>query len=128
MDSEVLLFIPPLLGLIAIIWITRRRLLLRARGVEAEARCYDREWRTQGGGPTFLLSFPLVDGRRMTCSADEGDVPAGTRVGDTVTVRYDPQAPGRVETALSAHKPLWRRMDLITLTLVEVVFVVLALS
>lgn len=51
----------------------------------------------------------------------------GTRVGDTVTVRYDPQAPGRVETALSAQKPLWKRMDLITLTLVEVVFLALAL-
>lgn len=51
----------------------------------------------------------------MTCSADESDVPAGTQVGELVEVVYDPQAPGRVETALVAWKPLWKRVDLITL-------------
>lgn len=125
-DSDVLRFIPPLLGLIAIIWVTRRRLVVRARGVEVEARCYDREWRGQGAGPTFLLSFPIGDGLRMTCSAGESDVPAGTRAGDTVVVRYDPRAPGRVETALASRKPLWKRVDLITLSLVEVLALVSA--
>lgn len=127
MDSDVLLLIPPFFGLAAIIWITRRRLLVRARGVEAEARCYEREWRAQGAGPTFLLSFSVRDGGRMTCSAGEGDVPAGTQVGDSVTVLYDPQAPGRVETVIAARKPLWKRVDLITLTLVEAVLLVVAL-
>ncbi|CAL9487238.1 DUF3592 domain-containing protein [Streptomyces sp. ICN988] len=120
MSVDVLRFIPAVLGLFAVIWTSRRRLLVRMRGVEAEARCYDREWRTQGGGPTFLLSFPVGDGRRMTCSANESDVPAGTRVGDSVAVLYDPKAPGRVETVLAARRPLWKRLDLIILTVVEI--------
>ncbi|WP_258045108.1 DUF3592 domain-containing protein [Streptomyces sp. SM11] len=62
----------------------------------------------------------------MTCSADESDVPAGTQVGDLVELVYDPQAPGRVETALAARKPLWQRVDLITLALVEAVLLVMA--
>ncbi|NDZ71385.1 MULTISPECIES: DUF3592 domain-containing protein [unclassified Streptomyces] len=128
MSSDSLLFMPSVLGLLAIIWISRRRLLVRNRGVEVEARCYDREWRTQGGGPTFLLSFPIADGNRMTCSANESDVPAGTRVGDFVAVLYDPQAPGRVETVLSARKPLWKRMDLIMLTAVEIGLLAMALG
>ncbi|MEU7407284.1 DUF3592 domain-containing protein [Streptomyces sp. NPDC044948] len=122
MDSDRLLLIPALLGLVALVWVFRKRLLVRARGVEVNARCYDREWRAQGGGPTFLLGFRTEDGRRMTCSATEGDVPPGTRTGDTLRVRYDPAAPGRVETVIASRRPLWKRVDLAVLVVLEIVF------
>ncbi|EHN79065.1 DUF3592 domain-containing protein [Streptomyces coelicoflavus] len=120
MNSDRLVLIPAALGVVAIVWVLRKRLLVRTRGVEVDARCYDREWRGQGGGPTFLLSFRTADGRRMTCSAGESEVPAGTRTGDTVKVRYDPVAPARVETVIASRRPLWKRGDLIGLVVFEV--------
>ncbi|GAA2968733.1 DUF3592 domain-containing protein [Streptomyces enissocaesilis] len=124
MNPEILKLIPPFLGLIALAWIIRRRLLLRARGVEVAAHCYDREWRGKGG-PTFLLSYRAPDGRKMSCTASESDVPSGTRVGTSVTVCYDPREPGRVETALTARKPLWKQGDVITLVVVEAVLLLM---
>ncbi|MFG2679092.1 DUF3592 domain-containing protein [Streptomyces sp. NPDC048392] len=130
MNSDRLLLIPASLGVVAFVWVFRKRLLVRTRGVEVDARCYDREWRVRGGGPTFLLGFRTADGRKMTCSANESDVPAGTRTGDTVPagtragdtvkVRYDPVAPGRVETVIASRRPLWKRGDLIGLVVFEV--------
>ncbi|AIJ15587.1 DUF3592 domain-containing protein [Streptomyces lividans] len=119
MNSDRLLLIPASLGLVAFVWILRKRLLVRARGVEVDARCYDREWRGQGGGPTFLLSFRTADGIKMTCSATESEVSPGTRTGGTVKVRYDPAAPGRVETVITSRRPLWKRGDLIGLVVFE---------
>ncbi|WP_374935717.1 DUF3592 domain-containing protein [Streptomyces sp. SM11] len=77
------------------------------------------------GRPSFS-SFVTQDGRRVTCSADESDVPAGIQVGELVEVVYDPQTPGRVGTALAAWKPLWKRVDLIALVAVEAVLLVMA--
>ncbi|AXL88874.1 DUF3592 domain-containing protein [Streptomyces sp. CB09001] len=128
MNSDRLLLIPALLGVVAFVWIFRKRLLVRIRGVEVDAHCYDREWRVQGGGPTFLLGFRTEDGRKMTCSANEGEVPAGTRTGDTVRVRYDPAAPGRVETVIASRKPLWKRGDLIGLVVFEAALLAYALG
>ncbi|MFD8342228.1 DUF3592 domain-containing protein [[Kitasatospora] papulosa] len=126
MDLDLVYLILALLGLIVFIWIFRKRQLVRARGVEVDARCYDREWRGQGG-PTFLLSFRTEDGRKMTCSATESEVPPGTRAGDTVVVRYDPAEPGRVETVIASRRPLWKRGDLIGLVVFEVALLVVAL-
>ncbi|MEI5035670.1 DUF3592 domain-containing protein [Streptomyces sp. S1A(2023)] len=113
--------------LLTAVWQMRRRLMLRFRGVEATARCFDRDWRGKGG-PQFLLSYTTPDGVKRTHSADEGHVPVGTREGDSVTVLYDPMSPGRAETALVSRKPLWQHYDMagllgVALTIVLVVHV-----
>ncbi|WP_256106540.1 DUF3592 domain-containing protein [Streptomyces sp. ODS05-4] len=117
----------PVLGLLALFWLIRRGIVLKRRGVEVEAHCYDCDWRGQGG-PSFLLGYTVADGRRMTCRAGESHVPPGTRVGASVAVRYDPEEPSRVETALMANRPVWRQTDILVLSAVEMVFVIAALA
>jgi hypothetical protein len=98
-----------------VVWQMRRRLILRSRGLEITARCFDRQWRGRGG-PQYLLSYTTPDGVTRTHTAGGSDVPPGTREGDSVTVLFDPASPQRVETALISRRPLWRHYDMMGVT------------
>ncbi|MGW6941856.1 DUF3592 domain-containing protein [Streptomyces xanthophaeus] len=101
-------------ALLLALFLLRRRLVLRRRGVAVQARCT--AYRPQeGGGTRVTLRYPVPDGRTLTHLTDGADCPPGTREGDLVEVLYDPRDPSRAATALRARTSPGRHYDLLGL-------------
>ncbi|MFE0633005.1 DUF3592 domain-containing protein [Streptomyces sp. NPDC058864] len=114
MANEIIYDCVAFLMLVVVAWQMRLRLILRSRGVQVTAHCYDREWSGQGG-PQFMLSYTAADGRTRTHPASRDDLPPGVRVGDDIEVLYDPEDPKRVATELVARKSVWKHHDMLVL-------------
>ncbi|WP_405711630.1 DUF3592 domain-containing protein [Streptomyces xanthophaeus] len=101
-------------ALLLALFLLRRRLVLRRRGVAVQARCT--AYRPQeGGGTRVTLRYPVPDGRTLTHLTDGADCPPGTREGDLVEVLYDPRDPSRAATARRARTSPGRHYDLLGL-------------